>query len=92
MRPSAEEAAPARGRRPAGLDGPGAAEPTGAGGGVLVEQMRVLCAAALAEVLDLHDFGQHRDVHSGLRRLRVVVLPEHLVVLSCAPARSDMHS
>lgn len=84
MWPAAKEAActsTGTDGRPTRLDGRSAAEASSPDRGVLVQQMSVLRAAALAEVLHLHDLREHRYIDGRLRGLRVIVLLEHFIIL-----------
>lgn len=57
------------------------AEPSHRSGGILIEQMGILCPTSFAKVLHLHDFRQHRNIHSRLCGLCKVVSLEDFFVL-----------
>ena len=82
MRPSADKASATGGRGATLLDRARGAEAAVPSRRVLVEQVRVLRPAAFAEVLDLHDLREHRDVNGRLGRLGVVVPLEYLFILN----------
>ena len=54
---------------------------SGTDGSILVQKMRVLCAAAFAEILDLHNFGKRGDVSIGLGSFGIIVSFEDFLIL-----------
>lgn len=78
---SAHKTPTARSGRPARLHRRSAAKPATGDRRVLVEQVRILGAPALAKVLHLHHLREQRHIHGRLGRLREVVPPQDLLVL-----------
>jgi hypothetical protein len=83
MRTTTNETACVRFRRHATgvLQCLGPAKPTSTRGRVLIRQMGVLGATALSKVFDLHDLGEHRNIHGRFCSFREIVSLQDFRVL-----------
>jgi hypothetical protein len=87
----AQETPTSRAGSPAGLNGASTTEPTRTLSCILIEQMRILRATTLAEVPDLHDLWQHRNIDGTLCRFGEIVPLEDLFVLDTIVQRNREH-
>lgn len=74
MRTTTREASP-------GLERCSIPNRSGTDGSILVQKMRVLCAAAFAEIFDLHNFGKRGNVSIGLSSFGIIVSFEDFLIL-----------
>lgn len=50
-------------------------------GSILIKEMGIFCTTSLSEILDLHNFWKHRDIHCRFRGFCEVMSFEYFLVL-----------